>query len=370
MSATTTVVATTGAIASSTQTCTNPKPGKNGYLPPEACDAILLYVPSLAAAVLFCILYGLTLICHGVQAFLYKKRYAWVIIMGATWELIAFIFRALLTQNQNNSNYDTIYTIMFLLAPLWINAFLYMTLGRLIHFFLPTQTLAGITSQKYGRIFVWLDIFAFIVQLAGAAITTPTDIPTRTIMIGVHIYMGGIGLQEFFILIFTCLTIHLHRSVLHLEKTGTLPGEKTSGANIPWRWMFYALYTALGLITVRIIFRLAQYAQGTSPTNPVLTHESYEYIFDAVPMFLALGLLNVIHPGRVLQGPDSEFPRLSRREKKMVKEEKKRVKREEREAKKTRKGGSGGWWGRKDRTQRGSDMFEILPMEEEGVVGR
>ena len=39
-------------------------------------------------------------------------------MMGATWELIAFIFRALLTQHQNNANYDTIYTIMFLLAPL------------------------------------------------------------------------------------------------------------------------------------------------------------------------------------------------------------------------------------------------------------
>lgn len=131
------IATTTSALASSTQTCTNPKPGKNGYLPPEACDDILLYVPSLAAAVLFCVLYGLTLICHGIQAFLYKKvhtsssfepslqptnnhlqRYAWVIMMGATWELIAFIFRALLTRQQNNSNYDTVYTIMFLLAPL------------------------------------------------------------------------------------------------------------------------------------------------------------------------------------------------------------------------------------------------------------
>lgn len=74
MSTTTTSIASaTSALASSTQTCTNPKPGKNGYLPPEACDSILLYVPSLAAAVLFCVLYGLTLICHGVQAYLYKK---------------------------------------------------------------------------------------------------------------------------------------------------------------------------------------------------------------------------------------------------------------------------------------------------------
>ncbi|RAK96802.1 RTA1 domain-containing protein [Aspergillus ibericus CBS 121593] len=378
MSATTTSPTATSAIASATQTCTNPKPGKNGYLPPEACDVILPYVPSLAAAVLFCVLYGLTLICHVIQAFLYKKRYAWVIIMGATWELIAFIFRALLTLHQNNSNYDTIYTIMFLLAPLWINAFLYMTLGRLIHYFLPTQTLAHITSTKYGRIFIWLDILAFLVQLAGAAITTSTDAPTRTIMLGVHIYMGGIGLQELFIVIFTGLTIHLHRRMVDLERMGQLPEDRVSRSNVPWRWLFYVMYTVLGLITIRIIFRLAQYAQGTSTSNPVLTHESYEYIFDAVPMFLALGLLNAVHPGRVLRGVESEFPRVRRGEKRVMKEERRRVKeerrrvrREEREMRKGGGGGGGGWWGKRERaTERESDMFEVLSVGEEGGVRR
>ncbi|GLA86055.1 hypothetical protein AtubIFM56815_010305 [Aspergillus tubingensis] len=374
------IATTTSALASSTQTCTNPKPGKNGYLPPEACDDILLYVPSLAAAVLFCVLYGLTLICHGIQAFLYKKRYAWVIMMGATWELIAFIFRALLTRQQNNSNYDTVYTIMFLLAPLWINAFLYMTLGRLIYFFTPDQKLAGITARRYGRLFVWLDIFAFLVQLGGAAITTQTDVPTSTIMLGVHIYMGGIGLQELFVLIFTGLIIHLHRKLIHLEQAGILTPGGMAGMNMstsrnkpmPWRWLFYVMYTALGMITIRIIFRLCQYAQGTDPSNPVLTHEAYEYVFDAVPMFIALVLLNVVHPGRVLQGPESEFPRVSRAEKKRLKREKKQAKRERKETKRVekemRKGGQSGWWWKR-RRERGSETFEILPVQE-GVEGR
>ncbi|GKZ30966.1 hypothetical protein AbraIFM66950_010791 [Aspergillus brasiliensis] len=384
MSTTTASITSTSTALASTQTCTNPKPGKHGYLPPEACDSILLYVPSLAAAVLFCVLYGLTLILHGVQAFLYKKRYAWVIIMGASWELIAFIFRALLTQQQNNSNYDTVYTIMFLLAPLWINAFLYMTLGRLIYFFTPDQQLAGITARRYGRLFVWLDIFAFLVQLAGAAITTETGVPTSTIMLGVHIYMGGIGLQELFVLIFTGLTIHLHRKLTHLERAGMLSPAGVVGTNMnmnmnmaipmsrikpmPWRWLFYVMYISLGMITVRIIFRLCQYAQGTDPTNPVLTHEAYEYVLDAVPMFVALAGLNVVHPGRVLQGPESEFPRVSRAEKKRLKMERKEAKRERKEAKRVekemRKGSSsGGWWWWNRR--RGGEVFEMLPVREE-----
>ena len=135
-----------------------------------------------------------------------------------------------------------------------------MTLGRLIYFFTPGQKLAGITARRYGRLFVWLDIFAFLVQLGGAAITTQTDVPTSTIMLGVHIYMGGIGLQELFVLIFTGLIIHLHRKLIHLEQAGILTPGGIAGMGIttsrnkpmPWRWLFYVMYTALGMITVRL----------------------------------------------------------------------------------------------------------------------
>lgn len=43
----------------------------------------------------------------------------------------------------------------------------------------------------------------------------------------------------------------------------------------------------------------------------MLTHEEYENIFDAAPMFLGLLALNIFHPGHILQGPDSSFPKLS-----------------------------------------------------------
>ncbi|PYH82443.1 hypothetical protein BO82DRAFT_431678 [Aspergillus uvarum CBS 121591] len=346
MSTTTSIATATGALtsATSTETCTHPQPGKNGYLPPEACDAILMYVPSFAAAILFCVFFGFTTICHLVQAVIYKKRYAWVVVMGALWELLAFIFRALLTRKQNSDIYDTMYTIFFLLAPIWINAYLYMTLGRLIHFFLPTRRLANLTSTHYARLFVCLDIVAFLVQLAGAFMTTGEDQPQTTIMRGLHIYMGGIGMQEFFVLIFTGLTIYLHRKMLYMERDGTLDMERVHRAAGPfrptWKRLLAVMYLALGLITVRIVFRLAQYARGTDVNNPVLTHEWYEYVFDAVPMFVALVGLNVVHPGQVLMGEGSEFPRLSRREKKALRREKKERKREEKMRRKLGEGES------------------------------
>ncbi|KAJ6080925.1 hypothetical protein N7499_005799 [Penicillium canescens] len=330
----TTLPASATATSIASATCISVAPGKDGYLPPESCDALLYYIPSFAAAILFCVLYGLTTIMHTVQAFIYKKPYAWVISMGSAWELVAFIFRALQTRHQNNENYATIFTIFFLLAPIWINAFIYMTLGRMIYFYLPQRKLAGISAQRYGIIFVTLDIIAFLVQLAGASLTTNTDTETKTVLLGLHIYMGGIGMQEFFILCFLGLTIQLHGIILRMERDGMLSLEKLQQDAFSWRWLFYSVYFALAMITIRIIFRIGQYAQGTSTKNPVLTHEEYEYVFDAVPMLFGLIALNIFHPGRILQGPDSSFPKKSRAEKKELKAQKKAIKMEKKMEKK------------------------------------
>ncbi|PYH46498.1 RTA1 domain-containing protein [Aspergillus saccharolyticus JOP 1030-1] len=361
MSATTTAATATTATSSSTATCVTVTPDKNGYVPPGACGNIDMYEASFPAAVLFCVLFGLTTSVHILQAFMFKKRYAWVVIMGALWELIASIMAALFAKHQSSDAYATPHTIFFLLAPIWINAFLYMTLGRLIYFFLPDGRLGGVSAKRFGQIFVWLDIISFIVQLVGAGFTTSTDASTSTTMMGVHIYMGGIGLQEFFILIFTGFFIHLQRTMTEMERTGQLDAEKLArGSGRHWRWLFYAIYAALFLITVRIVFRLAQYAQGTDPNNPVLTHEWYEYVWDALPMFFALVILNVMHPGRVLQGPDSEFPRVSRREKKRAKREKKQAKLAEKEARKDRK----------RHRKHGSVAFDLLDAQERGKTPR
>ena len=78
---------------------------------------------------------------------------------------------------------------------------------------------------------------------------------------------------------------------------------------------------------VRIIFRIIEFAGGINSKIP--TVEAYAYVFDAAPMFLALILFNFLHPGRVLTGPESEFPKktkLTKAEKKEAKAEKKRAK--------------------------------------------
>lgn len=192
--------------------------------------------------------------------------------MGALWELIAFIFRALQTRHQSNDVYDQYYMIFFLLAPickyhsggdgmkkvaltnmdLGINAFVYMTMGRMINFFIPEKRFWGISAHRFGTIFVCLDIFAFLIQLAGASMTSIDGDGQNLVQIGLHIYMGGIGAQEAFVLCFTALTIHLHVRLVKMENTDQIP-EKLSQGAFPWQWLFYSIYLALAMITVSCV---------------------------------------------------------------------------------------------------------------------
>lgn len=89
----------------------------------------------------------------------------------------------------------------------------------------------------------------------------------------------------------------------------------------------------INFLQIRIIFRLVEFSHGTGTNNPIPTHEVYMYCLDALPMALALYTMAISHPARTLVGPDSEFPKLTRAEKKQQKEAKKAEKLEMKAAK-------------------------------------
>lgn len=94
------------------------------------------------------------------------------------------------------------------------------------------------------------------------------------------------------------------------------------------------------MFKVRIVYRLVEFGPGVNAHNQLLIHEEYPLCLDATPILIALVLLNIMHPGFVLRGPDSEFPKLSRKEKKALKQQKKQEKKQAKEAKKARKAGA------------------------------
>ncbi|KAG8349897.1 hypothetical protein FVEN_g11940 [Fusarium venenatum] len=320
---TTTLMAATATASSAMTTCTTAVPGKYGRVPVDACNSNYFFDPSFAANLAFCVLFGLTTIAHLVQAVLFKKRFCWVAIMGAAWETIAFAFKTVGSRDQQNITYLTLGQILFLLAPLWINAFVYMGVARMVYFSMPAQKLLGIKAVRMTLLFVWLDVILFLVQGSGGIMLSNTDADSDMVDIGMKVYMAGVALQLAVVLIFTSITVFFYFKLRQLE--GRSMGRM--------KWLIWTMVVVLMLIVTRIVYRLVEFGPGVNAHNTLLIHEEYPLGLDATPILIALVLLNVMHPGFVLRGPESEFPKLSRKEKKALKEEKK-------QAKKARKAGA------------------------------
>jgi len=232
--------------------------------------------------------------------------------MGALWETAAFILHAFGAHDQQQLAYAITYQILFLLAPLWINAFVYMTFARLVYYLIPSQSILKLKAPSLAKYFVIADIVAFVVQAIGGSMASPGASST-VISIGLKIYMVGIGMQQGFIVIFFFLMLIAHSKVSKAERQIDVR-DKT------WKPLHYALYGVLLAITVRIIYRIAEFSQGVDPeSNPVISHEAYSYVLDAFPMMIALLILAIFHPGRYLKGPDSEWPHLTRADKRSIK---------------------------------------------------
>ena len=189
-----------------------------------------------------------------------------------------------------------------------------------------------------------------MIQAAGASIASGGPGTSQSSLNnGLHIYMAGIGMQQAFIVAFLALAIRFHYKVLRTPNS--------SPTN--WKALLYAVYTVLTLITVsllppkpmnvmysisdrsftqiRIIFRMCEYSSGVH--GKLLSHEVYPFVLDALPMIVALVIFNVVHPGKTLVGPDSEFQKRSHAEKDAEKRAKIIEKKEKKERKQQLKDG-------------------------------
>ncbi|KAL2131483.1 hypothetical protein VTI74DRAFT_4971 [Chaetomium olivicolor] len=131
--------------------------------------------------------------------------------MAGLWETAAFTLRTLGARNGRVLLYYILSSILFVLAPLWINAYVYMVGARVACSTLPDQRVLTIPAAWMTKLFVSADV-------------------------------------------------------------------------------------------VRVIFRLIELGSD-SHNEELITKEMYTIGMDAIPMIVALTLLNVAHPGRFLSDP-------------------------------------------------------------------
>ncbi|PWW78070.1 RTA1-domain-containing protein [Tuber magnatum] len=260
------------------------------------------YDPSKAAAILFALLYGITTLLHIIQMCLTRKWYCSALIMGGLWETTGYILRIFSVDNPNSEGYYSPMLTLIVLAPAWIAAFDYMTLGRLINTFLPSKSALGLRARRITLIFVLFDILSFVVQGSGSGFLASSD--GDNFQIGSYILIGGLALQ---VIAFGFFTITAVRFDIKYKREFGVEGRERFVA------LLYCLYVSCLCILVRSLFRIAEFAEDYP--GSLSKNEVYFYVLEAVPMLPTLVMFNYWHPGAVLVGEGSSFREEKKRKK-------------------------------------------------------
>ncbi|KAI1044169.1 hypothetical protein LB505_007467 [Fusarium chuoi] len=222
------------------------------------------YIPSTAAGIVFCILFGLSTIMHLVQ--LGRSRIWWcsVFVIGG-------------------------------LAPVFFTAGVYIILGRLIQVF--GRDCSILRPSLYLWVFCTCDTISLVVQAIGGGMASVevnkvngnTDPGTNTMVAGIVFQLASMS-------VFVAFAIDF---LVRSTRRGMLKSGKRSSIPIP-----SAMTLSLLCIYLRSIYRTIELVQGW--TGYLITHEQYFIGLDGAMMVIAVGIFNFIHPPSFLPRTSTE----------------------------------------------------------------
>ena len=223
-------------------------------------------------------------------------------------EVLGYLARAHGHSHPRSLNPYIAQTLLILLAPILFAASVYMFLGRIV---LSTgHTRASLVRSTWlTKIFVGGDVLCFLVQAAGASMLAKTDASKATKDLGKIIVLAGLIIQLFVFGFFVVVAAVFHVRARKIEAKGPLVQA------FQWQKYLFMLYAVSGLITVRNVFRVAEYAMGgksrcfplplaitdqNTGNGYLLAHEWPIYVFDTLLMAIAMGICMTWYVGDVV----------------------------------------------------------------------
>lgn len=206
-------------------------------------------------------------------------------------ELVGYVGRALAHDSTGKLIPYVLQSTLLLLGPILFAASLYMTLSRVIRA-VDGAHCSIISPRWLTRIFVFGDVFSFIVQASGAGLRVQAGQKDSDIdpALGGHVIVGGLVLQIliFGVFIVTAMMFHV--------KFGRSPTAVDS-SDIPWQSTLVMLYFTSTCIMIRNIFRVIEYAMGSG--GYLLSVEWAVYVFDASLMVLTMAAFFIRYPSQL-----------------------------------------------------------------------
>lgn len=172
------------------------------------------YSPSLAAAIIFALLFIASTALHAYQLIRTRTLYMIPFLVGGFFQSIGYIARAV-SATQENGEWTLgpyiVQSTLILVAPALFAASVYMHLGRVVRMVNGGQTdeklLFGLIKTTWlTKVFVAGDVLSFMMQASGGGLMATSSVET-----GETLVLAGLGVQIAFfgLFVFTGVTWHL-----------------------------------------------------------------------------------------------------------------------------------------------------------------
>lgn len=176
-----------------------------------------------------------------------------------------------------------------------------MTLGRVI-LLTGGEARSPVSRRWLTKVFVLGDILCLVVQGGGGGMSTAgalsSDASSSSSKLLVNAGKGltifGLVAQLAIFAGFVGVAGTFHRRLSRWPTAGAIAPEEVARG---WRRTMGALYGVSGLIVVRNVVRVVEYCEGVK--GYIMTHEAFIYVFDALLMFVAMGVLAWVYPGEL-----------------------------------------------------------------------
>ncbi|KAM0788777.1 hypothetical protein ACM66B_002867 [Microbotryomycetes sp. NB124-2] len=254
------------------------------------------YVPSMAAAITFTVLFALI---TAVQlGYVLKSRSWWLIVLllGGVGEIIGWAGgRLWSSQSVYKLNPFLIQICTLILAPCFYSATLYASLGLMIRSLDPLNQHTVIKPRNYVVLFCAADLVAIIVQAVGGGMAATALQENESSAKGTHTMVAGVSIQLAAMVAFCILAVIFWWRVRKDPELGhRMNGRKTV-------WLSWALVWASFWILLRCVYRVVELAEGW--TGYLITHEPYFWALDSIPMVLTQAVFLVTWPTWCLSPP-------------------------------------------------------------------
>ncbi|OCH86232.1 RTA1-like protein [Obba rivulosa] len=262
-----------------------------GYIPSNVLSTVALTVVVIVA------------ISHVYNLWKYGGKCMLPMVIGDWTYAGGFAVRFALHSNPDSKGIYSIQQVLIVLSPCAFIATEYMVLGRLASY-LDCGRYLFISPRKIARVFVISDIVTFIIQGAGASLSTAKT--ESALRLGGHIFLTGLVLQLISFGVFFSMYIRF-LVLVRMREPGLWHSDRGKAWYKDWRALAYTLLISSIAVLVRCTYRVIELSQGY--TGHLSTTESFFYALDTLPLCIAIAIYVPFWPGRIIPHIDDLMSR-------------------------------------------------------------